>query len=468
MELTIVFESSIPRTSVALHAWEPQGKVWDIVQHSERAREFQFQLRGSVADQCNVRFKFRFPDEHRWEPDEYIRRIPQRGVQRFWCYDCSPRISVRPPVVPSLAVRAEVMPPAESARVLSVRVLTRQRYVGGALYVWKPGTEHSAWFTEQSRDASRGTSEFRLALQPWMAMGFHFKLVDAQGHFESEACNRVWRPGDGDNIVVKSGQATLLPPAVPPLVAAGTGALGSSNAAAPSNGSAHWTAVPHQKHMTIGLIYPTSLGAPPELLLTDRSGDPYEEVVRASSEPMPLARDSRFCKASYAVMVYPEAAYEISLRDPAIEGAIVRPLCVATDEAPGELLTVLGDSRWVADFPQAARVSLVFHPRAWTRPITRLAFDLSVGNAGAFEHATARRQPDDSWRAEATVPVGLSLNATPTANEPLDRRPEGPVCAARRFALERSEAHELHTVDAQPGFVRRPLSVPAGSREVPR
>lgn len=460
MELTIVFESSIPRTSVALHAWEPQGKVWDIVQHSERAREFQFQLRGPVADQRNVRFKFRFPDEHRWEPDEYIRRIPRRGVQRFWCYDWSPRISVRPPVAPSLAARTELMPPEESARVVSIRLLTRQRYAGGALYAWKPGTEHSAWFTEHSRDESRGSSEFRLALQPWMAAGFHFKLVDAQGRFESEACNRVWRPGDGDDIVVKSGQATLLTSGALGL----SSEAGASHGAAPSNGSAHWRALPHQKHMMVGLIYPTSLGPPPELLLVDRSGEPYEEVVRAVGEPTPLARDSRFCKASYALLVYPEAPYELSSRDPAVEGPIVRPLCVALEEPPGELLTVLGDSRWVADFPEEARVSLVFHPRSWTRPITRLAFDLSVGNAGAFEHATARHQPDDSWRAEATVPIGLSLHATPTANEPLDRRPEGPVSSARRFALERSESLELHTVDAQPGFVRRALSVPAAGR----
>ncbi|HVZ34887.1 MAG TPA: hypothetical protein VG963_20815, partial [Polyangiaceae bacterium] len=197
MDLTINFESSVPRQVVALHAWEPQGEVWDVSERSESGKNFRFRLRGAVQDQRNVQFKFRFPDEKRWEPDDYIRKIVTRRVAEFWTFDYSSRVALHP--------RAEKSAPEE----LTVQLLTQSRFAGGQLYAWRPGTDYQLWIKETSRDAKANVSSFRARLEPWMRAGFHFKFVDVRGGFESDACTRVWLPSDGNAISVKSGQGTF-------------------------------------------------------------------------------------------------------------------------------------------------------------------------------------------------------------------------------------------------------------------
>ena len=127
MDLSITFESSVPRQTVVLHAWEPLGQTWDI-RATEDQGKFVFRLQGNVADQRTVSFKFLFPDQQCWEPDDTIRRIPTRRVSKFWAFDLSARVMIHDPY--------DAPPPSEVTFFLQ----TRAEFVGGSLYLWKPGT----------------------------------------------------------------------------------------------------------------------------------------------------------------------------------------------------------------------------------------------------------------------------------------------------------------------------------------
>src|SRR4051812_30806421 len=76
MDITITFESAVARESVAIHAWEPLGHVWDVTARESVGRRFTFRLQGTTADARTIQFKFRFPGERRWEPDDYVRHVP--------------------------------------------------------------------------------------------------------------------------------------------------------------------------------------------------------------------------------------------------------------------------------------------------------------------------------------------------------------------------------------------------------
>jgi len=128
MDITITFESSIQREAVVLQAWEPLGQTWSVRAKPENGR-CSFRVTGQVADQRTVSFKYLYPYEHRWEPDDYVRRIPTRRVSSFWTFDFLPRVMVRDPY-------AETSPDA-----VTFFLKTRTEFVGGSLFVWKPGTE---------------------------------------------------------------------------------------------------------------------------------------------------------------------------------------------------------------------------------------------------------------------------------------------------------------------------------------
>jgi hypothetical protein len=417
MDVTIHFQSSIPRRKVVLHAWEPQGETWNLAGAQEGTSSFAFRVKGGAADQRTVRFKLRFPDERRWERDEYVRSIPSRHAEALWIFDDSPRVMTRDPF----------SRPAPAA--VTVQLVTRARFVGGSLYAWQPGTDASARFPESSRDRATDASSFTVRLAPWMERGFHYKFVDRGGAFESDACNRVWRPADGAAISTKSGQVTS------------------------------WAGAPVAKQVRIALLYPRTLDAAPDLLVVDRSGEAFERTISAARPPAPDAGDPRFERAEYALALYPEAPSTVQLRDPALEGRLPRPLCVEADDEGAALtkLTILGDARWLDEAPGRAPLSLVFHARPWTPELATLAFEVSVGNAPAFERVAAHDEGDGTWRAETSAPIGVVLQTVPVGDRPVDQRADGPVSTKRRFELAAATPVELHTVDAQPGLVTRPL-----------
>src|SRR5262245_10934662 len=143
MDVTIEFQSSTPRRTVVLHAWEPRGETWSVSESFPSPRRvFSFRLKGSVADQRSIRFKFRFPEERRWESDEYARCIPTRRARKLWAFDYSERVMCEDPT------------DGVAPQTITVRLLTRARYAGGHLYAWQPGTGANARIPESSRDSS--------------------------------------------------------------------------------------------------------------------------------------------------------------------------------------------------------------------------------------------------------------------------------------------------------------------------
>src|SRR3954471_9409605 len=311
MDITIHFESSLRRRTVALHAWEPQGEVWDLTATAdapEGASSFTFRVTGAVTDQRTVQFKFRFPDEKHWEGDDLIRRVATRRAQEFWTFDVSSRVTTRDP--------AGRRPPP----VVVVSLLTRGRFVGGRLYAWQPGTSHLFQTPEAARDQAAFVSSFRVPVEPWMQGGFHFKFIDARGQFEEERHNRVWRPGDGPVVYVKSGQVSVR---TKPLAL---------------------------QVLDVALVLPRALAkAPPPLRLRDDS-EGGEASIAADPDARAAPDDTRFVVAHYRPAVFPRTPYTVCFGDTRLGGTlIVRPVRVAEDDAGADLsmMAVYGDDRWL-------------------------------------------------------------------------------------------------------------------------
>ncbi len=422
MDITITFESSVPREAVVLHAWEPLGQTWDARAKSDGGR-FLFRLHGDVVDQRTVSFKFLFPYDHRWEPDDYVRRIPTRRVRSFWAFDLSPRVMIHDPYA------------ARSPSEVTFFLHSRAEFAGGSLYLWKPGTSNQRRVWEWERAAATGISSFRVPVEAWMRDGFHFKFATASDRFEPERSNRVWRPADGDTIHVKGGQVSLRRN---PLVS-----------------------IP----ITVRLLFPTLLEAPPGLVLAD-SAEPYRALLQASGEPVPFDRDRRFLVATYVASVFPEAAYTLAVAGGAAEPRpFHRPVRIAHDDSDARrrFTALLGYDGWLTDDLALGPVAFVFHPTAGTAPIGRLAFQVAVGQSPAFAEIPANRAVDGSWRADANVFVKIPLAAAIDAQPPVDQRSEGPVSRWRLFQLADALGTELHTVDGRLGFVRAPTATATSS-----
>jgi len=91
-----------------------------------------------------------------------------------------------------------------------IGAITRSRFKGGAVYVWKPGSTEKERFSESSRENQTNVSNFAIAVRPWMKKGFNFKLVSADDRtWEPDTCSRVWRPADGAKVWVISDLVEL-------------------------------------------------------------------------------------------------------------------------------------------------------------------------------------------------------------------------------------------------------------------
>jgi hypothetical protein len=418
MEITITFESSVPREAVVLHAWEPLGQTWNLRAKPEHGR-CTFRLEGRVADQRTVRFKYLFPYEHRWEPDDYVRRIPTRRTSSFWTFDFSPRVMIRDPYR------------GTAPEEISFRLSTRAEFAGGSLYLWKPGAETRLTVRERERDPDQGISSFIVPVQPWMKSGFHFKCVDASGRFEPEGSNRVWRPADGAMVHLKAGQVSLRQAAL------------------------------QRMPITVGLIYPATLDRPPELVLRDNS-ESYSETLRSQGAVAPLALDARFRCALYTAAIYPEAGYTITVADDRAEPAPYhRPVRIAADdaEAARRMTALLGYDAWLAKPLALGRAHLVFHRAERTPRIETLAFQLAIGRTLAFAKIAATPDREGSWQAETEVFIGIPMRARPVARPEVDQRSEGPIASWRSFMLADAGVTELHTLDGRLGFVRGPIEM---------
>jgi 1,4-alpha-glucan branching enzyme len=422
MEVRIHYEPARSRRLVRLHAWEPAGHVWDLEAQPDAHGRCEFELAGETRDPRLVCFKYRFPgEESEWEPDDYIRHVPTRAAQQeIWTYDYTPRCLLQAP---------DTGPPPNA---ITFHVVTRRRFAGGSLYVWRPDGEEGERerFPETGRDDPLATSDFAIPLRPWMERGFHFKLVSRDGNdWEADRSNRVWRPSDGAEVWMKSGQVSLRPQPLQIQTA------------------------------PIDLIYPRSLTETPELML--------EDMGEGAHFPIPLlfteALDPQFQVARYEASIYPNALYTLYSRNQ--KQPFYSPFRIWQDDPQPVPTTtaVLGVHRWLDERPRRdAQVRLVIHPNPGSQFASALNVNIHTGVAPTdernplpppHEQVVAARQGDGTWQAEFSAFAGLphSLELAPTDGI-AEEYTDPPVISQRTFSAPSGGPTTFHTADGLSGL----------------
>jgi 1,4-alpha-glucan branching enzyme len=359
MQLLIHYQPAHPRDSVFIHAWEPAGKVWDFEGEKDTSGHFRFRVPGvNLPDLRDFHFKYRFPNGT-WEPDDYHRQLPTTASQAVWTFDYTPRCLTQAPGT------------NDDLTQITVHVISLNKYASGQLFLWQPGTQHKTAISQDNRDDASKTSTFTVPLQDWMRQGFHFKLKTAEGSYEPDRVNRVWRPSDGAEIWVKAGQLDLR---TQPL------ALVTD---------------------TLELLYPATLASPPLLNLQDTADDDVESfpATQSSNTADPLFRQAR-----YAFQVYRDATYHLDFNLPETRGDPTRAFRLRLEDTPGTTKALYGHWPWLTAFPsRTAQVRLVIHPNLNSQFGSQLPLQVGVGQAPGHQDLTAQQQADGTWQAEAQV-----------------------------------------------------------------
>lgn len=395
MDLKIRHALSNPARRYFLHAWIQNGRTWDLKPAAVTGGLLEF----VVPDVPYVRllqFKFRTEDGggSYWESDDSIRQIRRRDVSEVWTYDASVCIRFEPP--------GDAVPlPSQ----LSLHLITASRFSGGAIYAWNPydPAKPAAYFPQTARDEAAQTSTFNLQLEPWMASGFHLKCVAAgraTGDWEPDRANKVWRPADGQELWLKSGQVSLRNSVIVP------------------------TKSP------LALIHPAALSPAPKFIVADGVEDSRQTLTPLTTAPYGV--DPLFAISRYEATVYPDALYRLdydpveSPEQPTIQR--IFPVDPSDPEAGGTLL--LGAEDWRSDQPvRSSVVEVVIAPDDVNSLGAAPVAHIGVGHAtSAFETVTLVRQPDQSWLARSSAFAGqphwFSLEPSGGAAE---RRPDGPI-----------------------------------------
>jgi 1,4-alpha-glucan branching enzyme len=379
MPITVHHKPVDASRTYKLHAWDG-STTWDLA-GMPGADGFGFTL-GDMPDARKLRFLFHAvdPQTHHdaWEPDDYIRRIRLATPAEIWSFDYTARLLYEVPAPPGVTFH-----PGD---VLTFKVVTQQRFKGGRLFVWNPyhPADSAAYFPESSRNDP--VSTFSVPLAAWMTGGFHFKLVgtgsDGKDFWEPDASNRVWRPGDGSTVWLKSGQVSVRSQ---PLTLAS---------------------------LPVEVLFPAALGSPPALNLLD----PIEGLPQSLSGTMaPFPGSALFRLGSYAIPIYPDAAYTLSVLG-GFEGTppLARPFPADPDDLTAPSRFILGVDGWVKDFPTiATSVTLIVEPKPATSFAEGLTVQVGVGSAPAYQTVTASLDPDGTWRAKLnavqTIPNWVRL-----------------------------------------------------------
>jgi hypothetical protein len=266
-------------------------------------------------------------------------------------------------------------------------------------------------FGETSRDPETITSTFVVPVRDWMRDGFHFKLKAADDKDEPDRSIRVWRPRDGGEVWLKSGQVSLREA---PLVR-----------------------VP----VEFTLLYPRTFPAAPKLELKDDFDDYCESFDPVATQD----HDAAFRVAEYQARLYAQAVYHARF-DGEQENRSVR----IADAAPPRQLAVLGWGNWLSALPQrSSSVRLVMHPNPASTFGDTITFDIGVGSGPTHETVTVTRV-DGTWQVSIQAFPGLS-HWVEIASTPKEARPDGPFVRRRLFQVELAAA-TLHTLDGVSGF----------------
>lgn len=396
MDLQVHHAPSIPSRRYFLHGWIPNGKTWDIKSSPADGGLLEY-LVPDVPYVRLLQFKYRSEDQNGsyWEPDDFIRQIRKRTATEVWTYDFSARIGFESP-------GAAVQLPAQ----LVLHLITASRFTGGRIYAWNPydPSKPEAYFPEAVRDESTQTSTFNLPLQPWMADGFHFKCVSAGGIWEPDRSNKVWRPADGLELWLKSGQVSLRNSVLVPTIA------------------------------PLSLIHPSNVSPAPTFIVTDGIEPTALTLLPRSTSQ--YNNDPLFAVSQYETTIYPEALYRLdydpaqSPEKPALQR--VFPVDPSDPGAGGTLL--LGADDWRSDKPvRSSVVEVVVTPDAVDSFGAAPTAQVGVGRAATpFQTVALQRQADQTWLARFNAfPGQLHWFSLLDTNGAEEERPDGSVSIQR-------------------------------------
>ncbi len=323
-----------------------------------------------VPDPRKLQFKFHWTvaatQLNGWEPDSFIRRLNLIAPAEIWTFEASPRVLYQNPFPAGVVFNA--------GDVLIFQAITQNAFRGGKLYVWNPygSPDQNAFFNESARDDATGVSTFQVSLLPWMTSGFNLKLMNPAHNsqpdlWEPDASNRVWRPCDGANLWLKSGQCDV------------------------RNQPLTLTPIP------LEVLYSAQLATPPQFAVQD--------VIEGSSFAVPCngtrpyGASPLFRIASYTASIYPQAGYLLESQNGVENPAIERPFPADPTVLNAASRCALGASAWVAEFPAVRQLPITISPQQHSSFSNGVSVQVSMGNGPVYETIAATLQPDDTWRA---------------------------------------------------------------------
>ncbi|MBF0436945.1 MAG: hypothetical protein HQL77_16450 [Magnetococcales bacterium] len=392
----------------ALHVWSDAGK-WDL-KGNVIGNYIDFQLPARIGDPRKLHFKLRSEDNNctYWENDLFVRNIRLSCVETVWIFPASPRVMYEQPFPPGVAFA--------TGDTLKFHVITRNRFSGGAIYVWNPYDNGQApiSFYETARNQSTSESIFEIPLQDWMTKGFHFKLKkeDSQGDlWESDSANKVWRPSDGKEMWIKSGQVNIRKR---PLVLT---------------------------PVFLEVLYPATMTSPPTLCRNDLGEDRKDQI--SATQDQPYAQSALFRVAGYSVEIYPDAPY-----------TVCRPndVCTANDAEesvcsnihafppdPNDVTVparfVLGQEGWIDSFPKVIpSARIIIEPRPSLSAFSGgIKLKASVDETQPYESVSATQQTDGSWQATLNVVVGARTYVNFVPENGSESKPYAWINTSRNF-----------------------------------
>jgi 1,4-alpha-glucan branching enzyme len=389
MKTIVHHQAANPALSWNLHLWQSAWdgtRAWDL-DGKPNSSTIDFEL-PDAADRRKLEFKFNSVDPTQntttWEPDAFVRRFFLPAPAEVWTFEFSPRVLYQNPFPPGKVFNV--------GDVMTVNVITQQRFRGGQLYVWDGYNDSNppVFLPETARDDEKGISTFQITLAPWMTRGFHLKLTsrgtgpNGTDIWEPDSSNRVWRPCDGKSVWLKSGEPDVrsTPLALMPCA--------------------------------VEMLFPASLASAPTLALTDVAEQLTLPVQVISVRP--YGADALFSIATYQPQIFSGAPYALSAQNSVENSPIIRPFPAEPTRAGAVSRFALGASPWLPAFPTTAAVTLTIQPLARSGFTGGVSVAVSIGNAMPFQLVQAVQQPSGDWLANLTLPLNtrVSVRLRPT------------------------------------------------------
>jgi 1,4-alpha-glucan branching enzyme len=423
MQIKIWYRPASKIPSVAMHAWDQNGQVWDVPGTLEPdGLNYTFLLSGATQDQRDVSFRYRFAS-NQWEDGDWTRTVPTTDAKELWTQAYSGRCALQAPGAPV------------AFPFVTIHAITLSRFNGGAVYVWPQSTPPPPLYYQSTRDDPTQTSTFVVPLTGGWSNGFYFKLVghgsDMKfGDFEPDNATRFWQPSDGAEVWVKSGEPDVQSEVIVPYVA------------------------------NVDFVFPLAFGTP-NLRIQDIVGD-FDNTF-SPAFPAPTAIDALFSTMRYAIAVYTGALYNVwwTIESRGLARRFRIPPGGTTDPS----IAVNGYDHWLDTPPvRNSSIDLVIHPNPSTAFGISVPVQVGVGTALSHETVTANSR-NGTWVASLQTFPGIPFWAMPTG----ESRVDGPL-DFRRGIMGASTPTTVHTVDGVAGATTLPpapfLDPPAGSQAV--